>query len=157
MVRQNGAVSRAVRAVARHLARQVLRLAPALRHANEHNGHVPRDHWLEEWERQAILRYHEANPLNGYRRLTFMMLDEDVVAVSPSTVYRVLRTAGVLDRWHPGPSKKGTGFHQPDHPHAHWHIDISYLNLAGTFYYLCMILDGYSRWIVHWEIREAMK
>jgi transposase InsO family protein len=29
--------------------------------------------------------------------------------------------------------------------------------VGGTFYYLCSILDGCSRSIVHWEIREAMK
>lgn len=125
--------------------------------ANEHNANVPRDHWIENWEREAIVDHHDANPLNGYRRLTFMMLDEDLVAVSPSTVYRVLRAAGRLDRWNPKPSRKGAGFQQPDAPHAHWHIDISYLNLAGTFFYLCMVLDGYSRFVVHWEIREAMK
>src|SRR5690606_18650704 len=54
------------------------------------------------------------------------------------------------------PSKKGTGFVQPLAPHEHWHIDISYLNLLGTFFYLCAVLDGASRAIVHWEIREAM-
>jgi len=54
------------------------------------------------------------------------------------------------------PSKKGTGFVQPLAPHEHWHIDVAYLNLAGTFYYLCTLLDGYSRFIVHWELREAM-
>ncbi len=53
-------------------------------------------------------------------------------------------------------SKKGKGFVQPLKPHEHWHIDISYLNLAGTFYFLCSVLDGYSRAIVHWEIRETM-
>jgi putative transposase len=125
--------------------------------ANEHNGKVPRDHWIEDWERQAILDYHEKHPLEGYRRLTFMMLDGDVVAVSPATTYRVLRRAGVLDRWSPGASKKGTGFVQPLVPHQHWHIDVAYINVTGTFYYLCSILDGYSRSIVHWEIRESMK
>lgn len=125
--------------------------------ANEHNGKVPRDHWLEEWERQAILDYEEAHPLEGYRRLTFMMLDEDVVAVSPSTTYRVLRAAGRLDRSNPKPSRKGTGFVQPKAPHRHWHIDIAHLNIGGIFYYLCSILEGYSRYIVHWEIRESMK
>lgn len=25
---------------------------------NEHNALVPRDHWLEEWEKQAILAFH---------------------------------------------------------------------------------------------------
>ena len=124
---------------------------------NEHNGKVPRDHWLEKWEQQAILAYHRANPLEGYRRMTFMMLDEDVVAVSPTSVYRVLSAAGLLDRWNKKPSKKGTGFEQPLRAHEHWHVDIAYLNVAGTFYYLCSVLDGFSRAIVHWEIREAMR
>src|SRR5690606_32396181 len=118
---------------------------------------VPRDHWLEDWERQASLDLHDRNPLAGYRRLTFMMLDANVVAVSPSTTCRVLRAAGRLDRWNRAPSRKGTGFVQPLEPHSHWHIDVAYLNVAGTFYYLCTILDGYSRAVVHWEIREAMR
>ena len=123
---------------------------------NEHNGLVPRDHWVEEWERQSVIDYFDCHPLDGYRRLTFMMLDEDVVAVSPSTTYRVLSKAGRLDRWNPKPSKKGTGFVQPLRAHQHWHTDISYLNLGGTFYYLCSFLDGASRAVVHWEIRESM-
>jgi len=125
--------------------------------ANEHNGKVPRDHWLEIAEREAIVEFYDKNPLNGYRRITFMMLDADVVAASPATVYRVLKGAGRLDRWKRKPSTKGTGFVQPERPHQHWHADITYINVAGTFYYLCLILDGYSRYIVHWELRESMK
>ena len=124
---------------------------------NEHNGKIPRDWWLEEWEKRAILDYHDRHPLEGYRRLTFLMLDDDVVAVSPTSVYRVLKRAGRLDRHRFAPSKKGQGFVQPEGPHKHWHLDISYLNLAGTFYFLITLLDGYSRYIVHWEIRETMK
>ena len=125
--------------------------------ANEHNAWVPRDHWLEAWEKQAILDFHGQNMLEGYRRLAFMMLDRDLVAVSPTSVYRVLKQAGVLRRWAGKPSKKGTGFTQPLRPHEHWHVDVSYLNIAGTFYFLCSVLDGCSRFIVHWEIRETMK
>jgi transposase InsO family protein len=101
---------------------------------NEHNGWVPRDFWLEDWEKQAIIAFHLKNPLEGYRRLTFMMLDADIVAVSPSSVWR----------------------EQPPAPHQHWHIDVSYINISGTFYYLCSVLDGYSRSIVHWDLRESM-
>lgn len=125
--------------------------------ANEHNALVPRDHWIEPDERTRILAFHAKNSLEGYRRLTFMMLDRDIVAVSPSTTYRVLAAAGVIDRWNKTPSKKGTGFVQPLRPHEHWHVDIAYLNILGTFYYLCSVLDGASRAIVHHEIREAMK
>jgi transposase InsO family protein len=112
---------------------------------------------LTDAEKEAVIRFHHEHPLEGYRRLTFMMLDADVVAVSPTSVYRVLKKAGLMNRLHPGPSKKGQGFTQPLGPHKHWHIDISYLNLAGTFYFMCSILDGYSRFIVHWEIREKME
>jgi putative transposase len=124
--------------------------------ANEHNALVPRDHWLLEEEKRKILAFHERFPLEGYRRLAFLMLDQDVVATSPSSVYRVLAGAGVLDRWNKKPSKKGTGFVQPLRPHEHWHVDIAYLNVGGTFYYLCSVLDGASRAIVHWDVREAM-
>ena len=64
--------------------------------------------------------------------------------------------AGLLNQWNRKESKKGTGFVQPLKAHEHWHIDISYINICGTFYYLCSLLDGFSRYIVHWEIREAM-
>jgi len=39
--------------------------------AYEHNGWIPRDHWLEESEKQAIIQYHFDHPLEGYRRLTY--------------------------------------------------------------------------------------
>ncbi|MCW7755345.1 IS3 family transposase [Desulfobotulus sp. H1] len=124
--------------------------------ANEHNALIPRDFWLEDWEKKAIVDFYLEHPLEGYRRLTFMMLDRDVVAVSPSSVYRVLRAGNLLRRWNGKPSKKGTGFVQPLKPHEHWHIDVAYVNLCGTFYYLCSILDGCSRYIVHWELRQSM-
>jgi putative transposase len=124
--------------------------------ANEHNALVPRDWWLEDWEKKAILDFHAGHPLEGYRRLAFMMLDADVVAVSPSSVYRVLHDAGLIRPHNSKPSLKGKGFQQPLRPHEHWHVDISYINVAGTFFYLCSLLDGCSRFIIHWEIRQTM-
>jgi putative transposase len=120
--------------------------------ANRHHGAEPRDCWLLAWERAAILAFAQAHPLDGYRRLAYQMLDADGVAVSSSRVYRVLKEAEWLQR-----STKGHGFVPPAAPHAHWHVDISSLNIAGTCYYLCAVLDGYSRFIVHWEIREQMQ
>lgn len=126
--------------------------------ANEHNAQVPRDHWLQPWEQQAIINYAQAHPLEGYRSLTFMMLDADVAAVAPSTTYRVLKGAGLIGRASGGkPSSKGTGFVQPLVPHEHWHVDFSYLNIGGVFYFLCAVLDGCSRTIVAWDIRTTMR
>jgi putative transposase len=124
---------------------------------NEHNAWVPRDHWLTDDEKLAICTFARQHPDEGYRRLTFQMLDADVVACSPASVYRVLHRAGLLAGQTPHVTKKGTGFVQPLRPHQEWHVDISYLNIAGTFYFLCSILDGYSRFIVHFEIRDKME
>jgi transposase InsO family protein len=123
---------------------------------NAHNGMISRRFWLDEWEKQAIIAYYLEHQGDGYRRVTFMMLDADVVAVSPSSTYRVLKSAGLMRKWERKKTKKGSGFNQPSAPHKHWHIDVSYLNICGTFYYFCGILDGYSRYIVHWEIRASM-
>jgi len=122
---------------------------------NEHNGKIPRDYWLTPLEREAIIAYHHEHPGEGYRRLSFMMLDEDIVAASPTTAWRVLHEADLLRRWTES-SSKGTGFEQPLNPHEHWHVDISYVNISGTFYYLCTVLDGCSRFVVHWELRTSM-
>jgi len=102
---------------------------------NEHNGWVPRDFWLEPWEKEAIIGFHLKNPLEGYRRLTFMMLDADVVAVSPSSVWRV-RARGPVSSSHR--TRINTA-----------HRCFLYQR-ERTFYYLCSVLDGYSRSIVHW-------
>ena len=48
------------------------------------------------------------------------------------------------------------GLEQPLAAHQHWHIDVSYINISGTFHYLCSILDGCSRYIVNWDLRESM-
>ena len=124
---------------------------------NRHNAPIPKDGWLLEWEKTAIIDFHFKHPDQGYRRLAWMMVDADVVAVSPSSVWRVLKNNGLLDGQGLTESKKGTGFVQPLKTHEHWHSDISYLNIAGTFYYFFGLIDGASRFIVHWEIRESMK
>ena len=124
---------------------------------NEHNGKIPKDFWLTDEEKRAILEYAGEHPLSGYRRMCYEMMDANIAAVSPTTVFRVLRDHGLLNRFkRPAASKKGTGFEPPLVAHEHWHIDISYLNICGTFYYLCSLLDGYSRKITGWGIGEKM-
>ena len=94
--------------------------------------------WLLDWEKQAIIRsYAVAHPDQGYRRLAYQMIDEDVVAVSPSSVYRVLKRADLLGRTLKEVSKKGTGFDQPTRAHQHWHVDISYLNICDLLLLMC--------------------
>ena len=65
---------------------------------NFHYGKIPKQNWLLDWEKEAIINYIKSYLGEGYRRLTYMMMDEDVVAVSPSSTYRVLKSAGLLNR-----------------------------------------------------------
>ena len=74
---------------------------------NQHNAPIPRWFWLEDNEKEAVLAYYATHPEEGYRRLSYMMLDEDIVAVSPSSVYRVLTGAGKLRKWAKKPINTG--------------------------------------------------
>lgn len=126
-------------------------------HKNEHNGHIPKSHWILPWEREAIIAYRHEHPEEGYRRLCYMMLDENVAAVSPSTVYRILKAEKLLTTQWRYEKTKGSGFEQPTRPHQHWHLDITYINFKGTFVYLAALVDGYSRYIVHYELKTSME
>jgi putative transposase len=125
---------------------------------NNHNGIIPKKHWILDWERESIISYAQTHIGEGYRRMTYMMIDDNIVAISPSTTYRVLKTAGLLNRWNKvKKSIKGNGFDQPALPHQHWHTDIKYVNFRGTFLFLISVIDGYSRYIVHHELRTSMQ
>ena len=68
---------------------------------NLHNGHIPKSHWILPEEERLIVRYCSERLIGVYRQEAYKMLDENVVAVSPSTIYRVLKEHGLLNRWHP--------------------------------------------------------
>jgi len=131
---------------------------------NNHNGSIPKAHWITPVERQSVIDYARKHiSLNsyylkdGYRRIAYMGLDENVFAVSPTSVYRVLSKAGLLSKWKGNrTSSKGLGYRQPNEPHQEWHTDIKYINFQGTFLFLISIMDGYSRYIVHHELRTSM-
>lgn len=121
-------------------------------------GEAPKSHWLLPWEVEAIIAYRHDHLDEGYRRLTYQMLDQNIVAVSPASVYRVLREAKLLWPYaKPHTKAKGSGFVQPSKPHEHWHLDISYINFKGTFVYLVALIDGYSRFIVHHDLRTSVE
>jgi transposase InsO family protein len=110
---------------------------------------------LEE-EKQAVVRYALAHPKDGYRRLAWQMVDTDVAYVSPSSVYRILNDADLLYRWKRSRSV-GEPPPKPQRPHERWHTDIMYLRVEGTWYFLVTVLDGYSRYVVHWELLTSMR
>ena len=74
---------------------------------NEHNAQVPRDHWLEDLEKRAIVTYAGEHPGEGYRRLTYMMMDAEIVAaLQLSTSYQ---RYPAISRRSENPRTRGTG------------------------------------------------
>lgn len=107
-------------------------------------------------EEAAIVSYAKAHPPEGYRRLCWMMVDKDVAYVSPSTVYNVLDRHDLLYRWK-RPESSGMKVTPPSSPNQRWHTDIMYLWLADRWYFFVGVIDGYSRYVVHWELLTSMR
>jgi putative transposase len=131
---------------------------------NNHNGKIPKQHWLTPEERQSVIDYAIQNVAengyylkDGYRRIAYSGIDAGAFAVSPASVYRVLHKEGLLNKWAgKKTTSKGSGYRQPDVPHKEWHTDIKYVNFRGTFLFFISVMDGYSRYILHHELRTSM-
>lgn len=108
-------------------------------------------------ERQVIIEYALKHPAIRHRELAWRMLDEGVGAVSPATVYRVLREANLVCRWRPKTKIKGTGREAPPtRPDEKWQTDIKHIQGQVANYYLLSFLDVYSRYIVHHALLRRM-
>ena len=106
---------------------------------------------LLDWEREAIIDYYLSHQDQGYRRLTYRMIDEDIVYVSPSSVYRCLKAAGLLMRWSEY-RPLGNRPADPDAPNQKWHTDLMLIEINDCLYYYQGIIDAYSRYIISWDI-----
>ncbi len=108
-------------------------------------------------ERQKIIDYALAHADVRHRELAWKMLDENVAAVSSSTVYRVLGEANLVWRWVPRGKRKGVGRGDPPtQADQNWQTDLRYVKVGQRNYYLLAFLDVYSRYIVHHELLRFM-
>jgi putative transposase len=134
-------------------------------------GPIHAPHALLDTERAAVLEMalDERYVDDSHRVLTAKAADYGLFHVSASTVYKVMRQSNLTaDRcnrsWKSGRST------EPDRPvltgpNQRWCWDISYIrtNVKGTFLYLFVMLDEYSRKVVAWRItwhityKEAME
>ena len=87
-----------------------------------------------------------------------MMIDEAVAYCQPFhgvSCPEGRRNASKESRWYS--TSKGEGFKQPLKLHERWHTVIPYVKIEHRFYFFICVLDGYSRFIVHWDLWENMK
>lgn len=86
------------------------------------------------------------------------LADQGEYIASESTMYRVLKENSM--QHHRGmskvPVKREISTHSANGPNQVWMWDITYMpaSIKGTYYYLYLILDLYSRKIVGWEVWE---
>lgn len=100
----------------------------------------------------AVLAYAQAHPRDGYRRLAWQMVDDDVAYLSPSAVYRLLDAHDLLYRWKRSAASGGTRPAEATGADEVWHTDLLYLWVTGRCYFLVSVLDAYSRFIVGWDL-----
>jgi transposase InsO family protein len=111
---------------------------------------------ITEAERQAIIQA-ASDPDNSHlkhRKLTHTLSRQEVAYVSPSTTLRVLRAARLICDFVRVPRPKGQ---KPEkvasRPNQIWGWDLSWIKVAGSFWYLIAIVDLYSRKIVGHAVR----
>ena len=84
------------------------------------------------------------------------LADQGTYLASESSFYRILRAHGLQHRRGraAAPSKREPRRHQAHGPNQVWVWDITWLPgpVAGTYYYLYLMLDPFSRKVVGWEI-----
>lgn len=84
------------------------------------------------------------------------MVDEDVVCLSPSTVYRILREVGLIKRWEGKARGDKEKRAKPQGPNQEWQTDISHVKIGNKQYYLISFIDEYSRYLTSWELMDSM-
>ena len=124
--------------------------------ARKEYSNLPKFQFITEDEKLSVINFYQNHTQDGYRRCAYMMIDQDIAYLAPSTVYKILKFFGVIRSKHNKPSKKGNGFEHAKIPHEQWHTDISHVLIKDKYYHLISILDGFSRYVVHWELRKEM-
>lgn len=108
-------------------------------------------------EEQAVVEFRGLHREVGYRKLTWLMNDAGVAALSEPAVYGILSKHNLLGPWSTKVGDAASEYrHKPTYVHEHWHTDIAYVKVSGVFYFLIMMLDGYSRYVLDWELMSDM-
>ena len=91
------------------------------------------------------------------RQLAAWLTDHRSLAVSASTVYRMLRREGLVKRVEYQLAAGQEYQHKTTGPHQLWATDASYFRVLGWgYYYMVTVMDDYSRFILAWRVQKDM-
>jgi len=108
-------------------------------------------------EEDRILVIGRESPELSSRQLSAWITDNEGFAVSESTVYRILRRAGLVKRQETQLMAAKEYHTKTTRPHQMWATDASYFRVVGWgYYYLVTVMDDYSRFILAWKLQKDM-
>jgi putative transposase len=107
-------------------------------------------------EKRAVRAYALKHPGIRHRELAWRMVDEEVVFLSSSTVYRILKGANLVCPWRRRTKRTREDEEKAKRADEMWATDLMYVQIGGRTYYLVTFLDEYSRLIVHHALVSSM-
>jgi putative transposase len=108
-------------------------------------------------EKQKVREYALKYPGIRHRELSWRMVDEDVVYLSQSTVYRILKEQNLVSPWRRRKKRTREEEEKATRPNERWATDLMYVEVSGRKYYQLNFIDEYSRYIVHHELLTNME
>jgi putative transposase len=107
-------------------------------------------------EKQAVLEHARRHPELRHRELAWRMVDEDVAYLSPSTVYRILKTAKLVCPWRRRRKRSRAEDEKATRANERWATDVMQIQIGAGTYFVVSFMDEYSRYVVHDEINTGM-
>jgi putative transposase len=107
-------------------------------------------------EKEAVLNYARKHPELRHRELAWRMVDEDVVCLSPSTVYRILKTANLVCPWRRRSKRRRQEEEKATRPDQIWATDVMQVMIGEGTYMVVTFMDEYSRYVVDFELATGM-
>ena len=120
----------------------------------------PRQTWNripDEVREQVVdtaLEYPDKSP----RQLAWHIVDQEAYFISESSVYRILKAHDLVTSPVFQIVTAGEEFeHKTTRVHEMWQTDFTQFKVVSWgWYYLCSILDDYSRYIIAWRLSDTM-
>jgi len=121
---------------------------------------APKKQWnaITPREEQTILDVAETEPEKSCREISYTITDTSFFSVSESTVYRLLKSKGLIRETKVDSFPAAKEYHsKPQYVNEQWQTDATYLHVEGWgWFYLISILDDFSRKIISWKVQDSM-
>ncbi len=112
---------------------------------------------ITDEEKTKVISYALSHTDLNHREMAYRMIDENIVFMSPSSVYRILRENNLLVRRQPRPKREYWDTHaRLTGPDKVWQTDLMVVRYKNRDYYLLSYMDVFSRCIVYYKLCSSM-